>query len=135
MSDLLAHVCPAAASFALARGMRVRREHGGTAFGDAMIELMSSAFDLRIVRDRSEISVDISPPDQGNWHRLSDVLAVVGIADSTGSSVQEAFGILSARFEAVSELMASDSGRKLLADFEKARQQTFLNELFVRRGP
>jgi len=47
-------------------------------FGNALVVLESDDYSIRLVRDRSQVFVELaSPIDPGNWHGLGRVLAAI----------------------------------------------------------
>jgi hypothetical protein len=56
----------------------VRSDYDAEAFGNAIIELETDKLRVRVVRDRSVISVDLAPVGYGDWFDEEVVLQSVG---------------------------------------------------------
>lgn len=63
--NLLREISPTIADFVSQHGMRVIVERCDQAtFGNAVVETVCPEFDLRVVRDRGQIVLDVSPTGQ-----------------------------------------------------------------------
>lgn len=127
-TTLLNEIAPAVAEFIKQRGMRVVTEYQDQAFGNAVVEMTSRDFDLRIVRDRGQVALDVSPSNQGDWHSLENVLAFIG--EETSAEISLLIRSLSENLNKVAALMASDLSKVGFVDFEKKRSASFLRKLF-----
>lgn len=128
--NLLNEIAPAVAGFVSERGMRVVGERQDQAsFGNAVVELTCPDFDLRVIRDRGQVALDVSPPGQEEWHSLGNVLAFVG-GEPPPTDLLALVKKLSESYDKVAALMTSDLSEVGFADFEKQQSASFLKKLF-----
>ena len=130
MTILLHKLATGVATLAESKGMKLlREEYDPSSFGNAVVELASVDFDLRVVRDRGDIRIEISPPGEADWHDLVNILAFLG-EKPISADVESLGAALSARYDRVAALMTSDLTRVGFIRFEKTRAASFLHELF-----
>ena len=128
--NLLNEIAPAIAEFVSQRGMRVVVERQDQAsFGNAVVVATSPDFDLRIVRDRGQVALDIGASGRGEWHRLENVLAFFG-KEAPPGNIPLLVRSLSENVDRVAALMTSDMNKVGFTDFEKQRSASFLKKLF-----
>ena len=78
-NEFLEYVQRAFAKLAAERALRLHAAaYDAEAFGNAIVVLEGDDYSIRVVRDRSQVFVDLaSPIDLENWHMLNRLLAVV----------------------------------------------------------
>lgn len=130
MSIVLEKIAPDIAKLAAEKGMRtVRESYDPSSFGNAVIELASGDFDLRVVRDRGQTAIEISPSGKADWHDVTNVLAFIN-ADSSSDDATGTGRTLAAKYHQVAALLTSDLDRVGLTAFERKRSASFLKSLF-----
>jgi hypothetical protein len=130
MAGLLDKIAPDIAKLADEKGLRiVNEQHDPSSFGNASIEWASTDFGLSVVRDRGQVAVEISPPDQADWHDLENILAFIGRKPRSQSFAALAVA-LSENYQKVAALMTSDLAEVGFLTFEKQQSAAFLQKLF-----
>lgn len=130
MTTFFQKLAPDIAKLAESKGMKLLREdYDPSSFGNAVVELESVDLNLRVVRDRGDIRIEVSPPGEGDWHDLVNVMTFLG-EESIPADVNSLGIALSARYDHVAALMSSDRTRVGLIRFEKTRSASFLRALF-----
>jgi hypothetical protein len=130
MASLLEEIAPAIAQLAKEKGLRVISKHHYTSvFGNAVIEMASTDFDLRVIRDRGHVTLEVSASGKGEWHNLENVLAFV-VGQSNPSNTISSAQALSVNFRKVAALMTSDLSEVGFLTFEKQQSAAFLKKLF-----
>lgn len=128
--SLLNEIAPVVADFVSERRMHVVMERQDQAsFGNALVVAASADFDLRIVRDRGQVALDVSPSGQEEWHRLENVLAFIS-KEPSPADLPTLVRNLSENFGKVAALMTSDLSEVRFTEFEKQRSVSFLQKLF-----
>jgi hypothetical protein len=128
--NLLSEIASPIADFVNQRGMRVVVERQDQAsFGNAVVEVTSPDFDLRIVRDRGQVALDVSASGQGEWHSLENVLAFI-CKEPPPADIPLLIRRLSENLDKVAALMTSDLNKVGFTDFDKQWSASFLKRLF-----
>ena len=71
------------------------------AFGNAVVELAGDHLRIRVVRDRSQLLVDLSPPHRFDWFDLHIVLHFVGADDEAETLAHGEWRELAASADAI----------------------------------
>lgn len=132
--ELLEFISPEAARFVCKHGMRIGVSHyDEQSFGNAFVEVACPEFELRVVRDRCQVFLDIRPVGQTEWRSLSEVLEFLGHSipwDSTGALLAGVSG----NFGDVAGLMASDLDAAGFTELERLRGVRIERELLRQSG-
>lgn len=130
MSIVLEKIAPDIAKLAAEKGMRtVRESYDASSFGNAVVELTSGDFDLRVVRDRGQAAIELSPCGKADWHDVTNVLAFIN-AESPSDDATGPSRSLAAKYDQVAALLTSDLDRVGFTAFERKRATSFLKSLF-----
>jgi hypothetical protein len=131
MSDsLLRELAPAIADLVEDRGRwTLTSEHWDREFGNAIAQLASLDFDLRVNRDRGDILIDVRPHGKACWHRLENVLEFVVKRPQSRESAELAAS-LRAHYEEVKSLMSTELAHQGLHEFERERSDAVRREIW-----
>jgi hypothetical protein len=104
-------------------------------FGNALIKMVSSDFQLRFFRDRSQVVVDIAPPSTDRWHKLEYVLEFVDSSthsDDFGSppDIDKLAKSLEKNYHKVRELFSDNVTQLNFEHFVKTKAKDFINRIF-----
>jgi hypothetical protein len=125
VDTLVEKIAPLLTPFLRDGRLRVTLEKREESFGDAVVELESSDFDMRVVRDRGLVTFDVSPHAKGDWHPLEMVLDFIGKgALSLGPQT------LDKNFEKISLLMTSNLSKVGFLQFKKQQSEAYLKKTF-----
>jgi hypothetical protein len=123
-NPLAEHLVPGICDFAQAHEMRIVRQSEAESFGNGLLVLEGDSLQLRIVRDRGQISFDVGNLHETDWHSLEHILAFVG-ANPTDTPLAS----LANQFEAIVSVMNTDAKRAEYMIFEKQQNTAFLQKL------
>ena len=104
-------------------------------FGNALIKMVSSDFQLRFTRDRSQVFVDIAPPATDRWYKLEYVLEFVDsdiCSNDFGAppEIDKLAKSLEKNYERVRELLSNNIAQLNLERFMKTKANEFITRLF-----
>jgi len=60
-------------------------EYSPEHFGDALVTYMSPTFDIRFIKDRSQIFVEFSSPGANNWFDLIEIMRAITLKEESGT--------------------------------------------------
>lgn len=129
-NPLLDELVPGLSNLIAGQEMRmVSQEVDEQSFGNAVIEVTSQYLDLRVIRDRGQISIDISPPHVACWTDLRNVLEFLGFESPPGD-VAVLIQALSRHFDKVRAFIAEDLQTNRFREFEKQKAASLRNKIF-----
>jgi hypothetical protein len=105
----------------------VDESYSPEAFGNAVVNLQSKDFAVRVVRDRDQIFADVGPAQTfDEWHDLSRVLEFLGHgrADTSAFELDQLASTLKAHYNELKNLFSKNSYpsiSKQLTQFEKEK--------------
>lgn len=113
--DFLTEVRTAFSFLESARGFRLADETRSDSFGDAIVDFESATLRVRVLRDRGQVFVDISPADgTPAWFDLPLLLSHLGERDAAKVLIaggqrdaQEAADLLRAHYSEVEAMLGS----------------------------
>lgn len=126
-SSLLRELSPDFFAITEKLNLKIINEHQETAFGNALVEIEADAFDMRLIRDRGHVYIDISPKKGQGWRSLNKVLSYISDQDSPNDLGKLSI-MLCETWDEVSALMLGDLN--CLDAFIKRTSQTLIDEIF-----
>ena len=127
--SLLDELAPSIRSLIDEGKIKILRERRGQSFDDWLVEAESDAFDLLIIRDRGEVTLEIRPRDKTEWHDLRNVLAFLQ-HEPTGKENEALSAALVSTFQDISKVMLSNLSENGFLEFERRRSENLLKKLF-----
>jgi hypothetical protein len=130
MAGLLNKIAPEIAKFAYEKSMRIVNEwYDPSSFGNAIVEIASANFNLRVIRDRGQVTVEIRPSEKCDWHNLENILAFIN-RDPSYQHSTSSISALSENYDKVVALMAEDLSKIGFTEFEERQSAALLKKLF-----
>lgn len=136
MNDLIHQLVPAFSNLLQQYGFKkIEEMYSPEDFGNAFIKMVSSDFQLRFIRDRDQVFVDVAPIATDHWHKLEYALEFVdpdirfeefGSPPEVGRLAKS----LEKNYHKVRELFSNDLTQLNFERFVKIKTDELITKLF-----
>lgn len=123
-TSLLKELCNHLDHLVTKKSMTILKETRSHAFDNGMVEITSDDFDIRIIRDRGTVFIELSPTMKNEWIDLHTIIKYISKSE-VSREIEKLSVLLEANYKIVSALMTSNLDKlksyekKLAPDFVK----------------
>lgn len=126
-SSLLLELSPSISKIVNDYNLRIVTERREKSFNNAFVEIEGDEFDIRVIRDKGLISVDLSSKKERRWRDLRTILSFIKKVDVSEDTERLSL-LFNQNWREVSELMTGDL--RGLDAYRKKKSEEFIRKIF-----